>query len=273
MPFKRASFISDIPERTIVASRKRNPSGKEPPFATVAMEVMGEVEPLALVDPSMLNALDSHATVVHEYSWNLGLTGRTYDWLNRLDEADSLLVQLIFQSYSTPFVFRELFATLEYLPPTRTLRAQPNIMELGKKVISGLGKVAEGVGLGPLGTLSTMVADVIPATDDKGAQWFLNKFHVPLYDGEPAYGLEWHISRRLIEEVGSRLVGRLGVVFIHSPVQNTPRKERDTVFLTARIGLRHQPDDYEGWYDFMMFPAWESGELKLAILPKTGRTG
>ncbi len=263
MPFKRVCFIGDIPER----------QKEKVPLATVSMEVVGEVEPLAISDSSTGKPLGDNAGLAYEYSWNLGLTGRKgYDWLENLDKDDSVLVQLIFQTYYTPFTFRELFATLEYLPPTKTLKEQPNIVALSKKAILGIGEVGKSAGFGLLGSLSAAIADIIPSHDDQGSKWYLNKFHFSLDSGEPVYGIEWHISRRLIQEVGNRLVGRYGLMFLNSPVQSSPTHAiEDTVFLRGRFGLKHCADKYEGWYDFNMFPALESEALKLALKPKSSQ--
>lgn len=239
----------------------------EKPLASVNMEIFGEVEPVAISDNSLLCDLSSRKSFIYEYIWNIGLTGIDIDWLEKCDADDTLLIQIIVQSGNSRFTSQEIFATLEYLPPTRNVAGFPNIL---KKVIGGAGSVAKDIGFKTIGSLTTFVSDIIPSQDEHGAKWYLHKFDYPLdsQDNQQAYGVEWHISKKLIYEVGSRLVGRIGILFADAPIQGKIHNpSENTIVLFGKFGLK-LADEKGRWYCFGMLPKKDSDLLRLSICPK-----
>jgi hypothetical protein len=91
--------------------------------------------------------------------------------------------------------------------------------------------------------------------------------------------VEWHISRGLIYEVGSRLVGKFGVMFLDAPLQrrslpaqvgtDAPRHEEDTaVHLRGTFGIRKR---HAGkWQPHSMLPPPGIEDLILKVQPSGG---
>jgi hypothetical protein len=239
------------------------------------MEITGETSPLALRTAAEFGALTPDKPHVNLYTWSLGLNGKTMDWLDRLEEEDAVLVQLIVENRRSRYTSREIFATLEYLPPTRTLVEEPSFLEWCKRAFAAGSHLAESTGVPGakvVGALTTTIANIIPSRTEKGSRWFLQKFDFPVESSvnEHTYGVEWHISRAAIREVGSRLVGRLGVVFLDAPIQGTKpsHSEKDSVVtIRGRFGLKQKPDR-KSWYDFSMLPPWNSNDLVLKVNPQ-----
>lgn len=100
------------------------------------------------------------------------------------------------------------------------MKDEPSFLEWCKKILLNSGDLAESAGSHFAGALTTTIGNIIPSDNDGFSKWFLHKFDVPSESNqnEHAYGVEWHISRALIQEVGSRLVGRLGVVFFRCSI-------------------------------------------------------
>jgi hypothetical protein len=276
MSFERVSYKGDIFARKgendtewVQKSHK-----DELPIATCNIEITGETSPLALCDASKFSKLSLKHPYVYHYTWTVGLTGRIgFDWLYRLDEEDAVLVQLIINGGNSRFVSREVFATLEYLPPTKNLKEEPSFLEWCKTVLLHSGELVESTGSHVAGLLATTIGNIIPSDSDGFSKWFLHKFDVASdsNQNEHSYGVEWHISRSLIQEVGSRLVGRLGVVFLDAPFQTeNPENNSNnhTVRIQGRVGLKHKPDKGH-WWGFSMIPFWDSDSLILKVNPQS----
>jgi hypothetical protein len=243
----------------------------ETPLASGCFEITGEKNPEAIRDMSVISDLTIQKSFVYHYSWTLGINGRDLDWLNKLDEEEALLVQIIIQCGQSRFVSREIFATLEYLPPTKNLIESPNFLEWGKKILTNTGDIAKNAGFKIGGSIVSSIANIIPPDKkDDVSRWYLKKFAFPVDSGENKhiYGTEWFISRKLILEIGSRFIGRLGVVFLDAPIQEKEDNPADNcIYLRGRFGLKHKAK-HNAWYDYSMLPAWDSEELKLKITPK-----
>jgi len=270
MALQRVFYKGDIFPRYTESDEEWNNKRHEgeTPLVTATMEVLGDQSPYAISQNSDLEKLPSDHSCVYEYNWNLGLTGQIgMDWLERLDSDDALIVQLILDNEGSGFSTREIFATLEYFPPTKTLINKPMIL---KNIFSSGGKLASGIGCNKISSISTFLADVIPSNDQ--SKWYLNKFDYPFTEfvDQQAYGIEWHISTSLIKEVGARLVGRVGIIFLNAPLYEegkelTPRSNNISLF--ARFGLKLKKDGGDKWYDFSMLPAVGSSALKMVVTP------
>jgi len=242
----------------------------EDPIARGVMEIFGEVQPLAVSGYSEHGNSLLDSLVVHEYVWNVGLQGSTMDWVERLDDDDAVLVQIMIQTGRSPYTAREVFATLEYLPPTRNIPQSPSFLQWTKNVIGGAGKVAEGAGLSVYGALGSAIADIIPP-DDPETRWFLNRF--TLLSGDrpenACYAVEWHLSRKLIHQTGSRFVGRLGIAFFEAPLQGEEgRSAGDDLLLVGRFGLKLAKSAGR-WYDFSLLPRSDLASLALRVAPRS----
>lgn len=269
MPLRRVTFKGPIfgrKQESELEWREKSHAG-EIPLATVNMEIFGEIEPLAVADNSSLCDLQSNQSCIYEYMWNIGLTGTELNWLEKCDADDTLLVQVIVQGGKSRFISREIFATLEYLPPSQNIIESPNIL---KKIFSGVGNVAKDTGFKTVGSLSAFVSDLIPAQNEQGSKWYLNKFDYPTGSSENqcAYGVEWHISKKIIYEVGSRLVGRIGILFIDAPIcdENSATFD-DKMYLFGKFGLK-LANEKGDWFGFGMLPKKDSNVLRLSISPK-----
>lgn len=237
----------------------------EESLAIGTMEIIGEETPYTLNNAIDISDISSNHSHVYEYSWNIGLTGEIgFDWLEYLDPEDTLLVQFIIDNEGSRFIAREVFATLEYLPPTKNIMDTPKIL---KRIFTFGSEVAKNVKKDSLGALSSLISDIIPSTDDY--KWYLNRFDYPFNssNNNQAFGIEWHISRRLIEQIGARLVGRLGVIFIDAPIQNDIEPEQTSMSISGKFGLKLKSDS-KHWYGFSMVPL-SMHELSLKINPVT----
>ncbi|MEA2692642.1 MAG: hypothetical protein QOJ16_2029 [Acidobacteriota bacterium] len=271
MSFKRVHFEGDIfPRHTETDEEwQRSPGRGQKAIAHGSMEIFGETRPLALAqDPPEEGKPAS--TYLHEYAWNVGLTGYELEWIEKLQEDDAVLVQVMVLPGRSPFISREIFATLEYLPPTRNIPYAPGLLHWTKALASGIGKVADGLNVPVVGMVGSLVSDLVPP-ERAETKWFLNKFALP-GGGEDAscYGIEWHISRGLIHEIGSRLVGRLGLAFINAPWQDEkPEAAEDSLVLRGRFGLRLARTP-ANWFDFSLVPGSGSEALSLRLKPQRG---
>ncbi|UYO64436.1 hypothetical protein LNN31_08435 [Acetobacterium wieringae] len=236
------------------------------PIAQINMELYGETSPKAIVKTS-----DLTENQLYEYNWSVGMTGLCgFDWLKMLDSEDALLVQIIVNSGGTRFATNEVFASLEYMPPTKNLVNTPMIL---KRAFSASSEIAKYANQGILCIASSFVADIIPCNDN--SKWYLNKFDYPLIRKknpyEYTYGIEWHISRNLIEEVGARLVGRLGVIFIDAPYQNSNNQTcENSLTISCKVGLKLKTKAVKTWYDFSMIPSDGLEKTTLYIKPNCG---
>jgi len=233
------------------------------------MEIFGETRPLALDQYPPREDGKSVPTYLHEYAWNVGLTGYELQWIEKLQEDDAVLVQIMVLPGRSSFISREIFATLEYLPPTRNIPHAAGVLGWTKAVASGLGKVADGLNVPVVGAVGSLISDLVPAERSE-TKWFLNKFALPGGCEEGScYGIEWHISSGLIHELGSRLVGRLGLIFIDAPLQDEkPEAAENSLVLRGRFGLR-LARTAASWFNFSLVPGSESRALSLRLRPQS----
>ncbi|MDD5351361.1 MAG: hypothetical protein PHQ12_14210, partial [Chthoniobacteraceae bacterium] len=285
MPFERVAFREDLFARKgendaewLIKSHEG-----EKPIATCCMELTGESSPVAVCDAAELGKLSLQHPLVYQYSWNIGLTGRMgLNWLDLLDEDEALLVQLILYGGQSRFVSREVFATLEYLPPTRNLKETPSFLEWGKILLThsaslsgNVGALLQpnnppaGIGLQCAGAIAATIGNMIPSDDQGYSKWFLYKFDIPLDTnaGGYVYGVEWHISRAVIKEVGTRLSGKLGVVFLDAPFQTeNAANESLPIHIQGKLGLQPKPE-HGKWWGFSLVPLRDNGP-KLKVSPR-----
>ena len=269
MPFKRAYFEGDIFARHAESDEEWDrSSGRGQKLAHGSMEIFGETRPLALEQFPQEEEGKPAPTYLHEYAWNVGITGNELEWIEKLQEDDAVLVQIMVLPGRSPFVSREIFATLEYLPPTRNLPHAPGFLGYAKAVASGLGKVADSLNVPVVGAVGSMVSDLVPP-ERAETKWFLNKFALPGGREEGScYGIEWHLSRGLIREVGARLVGRLGLVFIDAPLQDeSTGVAEDSLVLRGKFGLRLARTS-SSWFNFSLIPGSEPKALSLRVRPQ-----
>ena len=178
--------------------------------------VDGYVELIGPTRPVLLTPLSDTAPdagqPVHEYSWSLGITGREADWYRQLDQADPIIVQLIFHTAEAGYAVQEVAANLKLVSPYRSAPKTTGQQILGaldvaRPLVDTAGKLMELGGLGIPGkmvsALSQMKLNAVP-TDQ--FPWFVKTFS---WGREP--GVEWHIPKYLIDCSGNRLIGSLGV--------------------------------------------------------------
>jgi hypothetical protein len=274
MSLQRVRFEGDIFPRHKETDEEwqKSPGKGASPIAHGSMEIFGETRPLALDRYVLGEESQPLSRYLYEYAWNVGLTGKELEWIEKLQEDDAVLVQIMVLPGRSPFVSREIFATLEYLPPTRNIPHAPGFSHWAKTLAGGIGKVADGLNVPVLGAVGSVVSDLVPPENPE-TKWFLNKFALPgICEDGSCYGIEWHISRGLLHEIGSRLVGRLGLVFIDAPLQDgKPESAESDLILLGRFGLRLARTSAD-WFDFSLVPGARSEALKLRLQPERGGT-
>jgi hypothetical protein len=278
MSLERVYFGGDIFSRHTETDEdwERIPRKGLKPIAHGSMEIFGETQPLALT--RYLSGENSKLEPPHlyEYTWNVGLNGYELEWIENLQDDDAALVQIMVIPGDSPFISMEIFATLEYLPPTRNIPHSPGLLHWAKTISSGVGKAADNVHIpvvGAVGSLFSAAAELVPPERPE-TKWFLNKFALPGdCEGGSCYGIEWHFSRGLIHEIGSRLVGHLGLVFIDAPLQGRKQKGVEGgLTLQGRFGLK-LARTHDQWFDFSLVPGSHSQALSLRVQPQRAGVG
>lgn len=181
--------------------------------------MVGPVHPRTLAAPDTSNAPapspnspPQQDPPVHEYWWTVCLLGYQPDWLERLDESDAVVIQIIFHIGASRYSLQEVAATLKQVPPYRpdqksVVQGIQDWLDLLRPLVDTTGKVAQLSGIilpgKMLSAISEMKFNSIPV--DKFS-WFVKTFSA----GSEA-GIEWHIPRSLISCTGNRLEGSLGV--------------------------------------------------------------
>ena len=113
------------------------------------------------------------------------------------------------------------------------------------------GKVAKASRTPLAPALLSSAANLIPSEDSKNrVLWYVRRFYMV---DERQYGIEWRISRRLIQEVGSRLTGTLGVIFFRAPGVTDAEPESREGAVIGKLGLK--PSYYKHkWLEFKWRP-------------------
>ncbi|HKV38876.1 MAG TPA: hypothetical protein VJX67_06660 [Blastocatellia bacterium] len=212
---------------------------------------------------------EDYQPLVNVFRWTLGLEGKTFDWPRYLGK-EAINVQLIFDLYDRSVSLYEAFGTLESLSPTRPIPESPG-RRFARSALRVLGAVAKESKIHVVDKVApemfSFAADSIPSEDNKDdTLWYLRRFYLdpekyPV-DSEPprpgsenqenplksckdplgcsSYGIEWRITKRLIETVGSRVAGIAGILFFqgaepgkaNEPIVPPPIKVR------VRFGLK-----------------------------------
>ena len=173
---------------------------------------------------------------IHEYSWNVGITGNKLNWYDYLDANDALVVQLIFHVSHSRHTIHEVAANLMQVPPYQktTTEAILDWMDLMKPLAETAGKALEAAGAGAPGKVISAVAgmklNAVPVTKFR---WYVKTFTM----GEEA-GIEWHIPKALLEFTGNRIVGSLGVTFLDCGAPPQASEKPDELPLEIRAFLR-----------------------------------
>ncbi|MFB3889954.1 MAG: hypothetical protein ACE14S_10720 [Candidatus Bathyarchaeia archaeon] len=186
------------------------------------IELLGEVNPLTVEEVYHLTgpkkegegseASGQVAPVIYEYFWSLGIGGPTPKWYDQLDDHDPIVVQLIFHTQNSKYSPQDIAANLKQVPPfQKTLETKiQDWFEQFKPVVETAGKVLSigGVSLAGevLSAISEMKLNTVPV--DQFPWW------VKTFSTVDEAGIEWHIPKKLVQYVGNRIVGSLGVYFI-----------------------------------------------------------
>jgi hypothetical protein len=229
------------------------------------LELIG---PASLTLTPSLKAAGDDRDHVQVFRWSLGFEGTAgFRWPRYLAKRESLIVQLLFELPETGVSLSEVSGTLEYLAPTRPLR---HSWFLGwiLRVLDKLPEMVERVTLNRLANTVATAASLIPSRDSSNRLlWYLRRFYMV---ERKVYGVEWRMTRRLVEEVGSRWTGTLGVVFLKTKdgpqAATVPRQPK----VIGKIGLKPQrpgslgdllPSIKDKWLDFRWRPIEEPDRL------------
>ena len=158
--------------------------------------------------------------VLYEYVWSVGITGvENVSWCERLDENDSIIVQLIFDTKDSRYSVREMGADLKQLPPFKKKDGVVGWFESIQPVIGAVGKGVQTFGpiAGPMapvamtaGSLVSTISETKLNTASTGEfPWWIKTISV-----KQNPGVEWHISRSYLISVGNRFVGTLVAYFV-----------------------------------------------------------
>lgn len=209
---------------------------------------------------------DDYQGSLNTFRWTLGLESDGFDWTQFLAN-ESINVQLIFDVFDQSVSIYEAYGVLESLSPTMPI-PQDSRDDLLKRILGGLGSISKDSSIPFIKSTApvafSIAADSIPSTDSKDKTlWYLRRFYMEPHgcrhgeSPEPprsSYGIEWRISHRLIQTVGSRIAGIAGVLFFHAPEPNTKGPiNPEVVGVRMKVGLkpRHLEKD---WIHFLWRP-------------------
>lgn len=215
------------------------PDGEE--SLTATFELIGPRTSVVCQD---LKSSIKDETVVQLFRWSLELEDlEGFHWPRYLARKEAVIVQLIFDLPPKGIFLSEVSSTLEYLAPTKPLTSfLPSLRKLAEDV------TADGIPL--VGRFVTSaVRNLIPARDAKNrVLWYIRRFYLA---EKGRYGVEWRMSRRLIEEIGSRWTGTLGVVFVDvgRDEEDDPRLIDSEAKVCGCFGLKRRGK----WRDWLHF--------------------
>jgi len=187
------------------------------------LEIAGEVFP----KPSKPNELkwnndktkfDRGDLYIYEYLWTLSLVGPLKDLngFKKLTRRDAILVQVIFHTMGTGYSIRALTATLK--PPFKIKRS---LIDRAKEIWSmtkGVGEVASKIPGAPkaigslISAIGELAEDSTPTYHDT-YPWYTKTFTAP----GGGVGVEWRIDRKIIENIGNRIIGGIGLLYLCDP--------------------------------------------------------
>jgi hypothetical protein len=221
------------------------------------LEVYGETEPAV---SSADGTPPADGAGLYEYRWSLGYlpslsADHSYGRLRRRggraggnqhqDQlSDSAARVSLFFSADCDWRVSEILATVKHLAPVQDERTWRE--ELAKDftaiqpVIGVAGQVAaDAAGIPQLGSVAQAVSRLkftsVPPT--QSAEWFVCK--VDLVRGDYLfYGIEWHLSRNLLNQLGSRVTGGLLVSFTKVNSEGTSQAADPSQGLLAKSFLR-----------------------------------
>ena len=176
------------------------------------VELHGELQPQTVRGVSSEAEKEPATAPIHEYFWNVGITGNEMTWYNDLADDDALVVQLIFHTSRSRYIAHEIAANLTQVPPYQktTTEAIMDWIDLYKPLAETAGKALEAAGAGAPGKALSAVAgmkmNAVPVTKFR---WYVKTFTI----GEEA-GIEWHIPRDMLTYTGNRICGSLGVTLL-----------------------------------------------------------
>jgi hypothetical protein len=169
--------------------------------------------------------------VVYEYKWSVGITGENRNWFDKLDENDSVVVQLIFHTKSSRFSVREVAVDLKQMPPFMKEDGKiADFIEKAKSAIGTTGKVMELTGFSVPGKIISALSEMkMNSVKTEEFPWYVKPFSF-----EQESGVEWHIPRSYFQKAGNRLVGTLAAYFIDCDVGNASLSIEIRVFMKSK---------------------------------------
>lgn len=186
------------------------------------LEIAGEVFP----KPSKSNELkwnndktkfDRADLYIYEYLWTLSLVGPLKDlnWFKKLTRRDAILVQVIFHTIGTGYSIRALTATLK--PPFKIKRSLIDRVKEIWSITKGIGGVVSKIPGAPkeIGSLISAIGELgEDSTPTYSAYpWYTKTFTAP----GGGIGVEWRIDRKIIENIGNRIIGGIGLLYLCDP--------------------------------------------------------
>ncbi|MGB5158118.1 hypothetical protein [Desulfobacterium sp. N47] len=213
-------------------------------YLKISTSLIGEDSPF-LSDFSA-NFADKNQSL-YRYDWIFGLSclpveGKNtfWDWKAALRDNNSLKIQFLFDLNKSNLCANDLSAHLLCLYPSKDISSWFD--KHSKSISSGLDSLAETTEdysktASDVFRISNILTNFI-SSDDNGKNWYLYRF---LDQNSGALGLEWHITKKVIDQFGPLLRGSL-IVSFHG--QTNKDQKNDTIKLAVRpeLGFNEQDD-------------------------------
>ncbi len=227
------------------------------------LKILGETEPRLSTLPVLTAEKNLSTFFVHEYIWELGFTGyidpkteRPRDWSNRLiKKDDAIIVQAIFYTNNSNYLARTLTATLK--PPIMIKKSVLDSICDGWMKMTGtstkfIGEATNIPGFREMGLRMEQVKEM-----EKGSvplshayPWHSRMITIPDGDGKPLNAVEWRIKRKAFRNLGNRLIGGMGLIFIKSSYSKE-KKDHINIEMRARISFKKtrfsRRNNYDIW--------------------------
>ncbi|MBN2250953.1 MAG: hypothetical protein JW724_02610 [Candidatus Altiarchaeota archaeon] len=243
------------------------------------LKLMGEINPKVSNLPTIERGIENYDHYIYEYLWTLCLTGdierpsgKFEKWTDKLAKKDAILVQVFFHTEDTKYSVRAITGTIK--PP---FMIKKNIKDfLGDKWMKFTGTTIQSFGdyvklplakqIGSEITNAMAQFDKDSAPSSYSYPWYSKV--IATYEREEEKlkqldGVEWCIDRRAFINLGNRLEGAMGLIFVESSDKG---KEGLNLEVRAKISFN---DDYEIWMPFnpnLQNPKTEN-RLHLTIKP------
>ena len=212
------------------------------------LKIMGEIEPQLSNLPIITDEKKLSNWYVYEYMWELSLTcsldektERPIPWVDKLSEKDdAILVQVFFHTNNTKYSIRALTGTLK--PPFMIKKGFKDILCDKWLKITGTATKLIGEAIKIPGTkaictaidaISELEKDSIPTSH--AYKWY-SKMIATREDGVMLNGVEWGIKRDAFKNLGNRLMGGIGLIFIES--DSNEKMDCIEVEIRARISFK-----------------------------------